>query len=380
MVRGDRPMREHTPSCLQLDNNSDLTHKAYSYLSNRQFKGWSFEVYVQHILRRCFVPFIGNPLDPKQWLQTQGNGVDVITKDLLIESKAIYHYRFSSGNVYHDLLPRFGKIKVRKLKIMLTNDKTRVTRPALRLLEREGIKLWSVEDLKAYYIFRFVQFAKFLIKLREDWKYPSFISIRNMIKHEDNNNDDPRSFTIVNHTTFMYVTTKNYLYSSRINDQKYSRTRLKQSNNQTVLLNFSELSSGDHESNKIELTETKYSCKNCWRYILGKCDLIKEYEELISPLREFKNKWNYKRIKHKATIQTKLFDIPQLTVKDYRKYIKERRMELLRKITKCRNRRIYLQEHLGFSCFKVKENNRENVRHKNNHYEDDLYDPDLGKV
>ena len=213
MVRGDRPMREHTPSCLQVDHYSKLTDKASVYLTHRQLKGFIFEATIQHVLKQHFISFNANPLDPKQWLQTQGNGVDVITKDLLIESKAIYNYRFSTGNVYHDLLPRFEKIKDRKLKIMLTNDKTRVTRPALRLLEREGIKLWNVEDLKTYYTIRFVQFAKFLIKLREDWKSPSFISIHNMIKHEDNNNDDPRSFTIVNHTTCNVCTTQKYLYS-----------------------------------------------------------------------------------------------------------------------------------------------------------------------
>jgi len=222
------------PILLEGEDQYKYSHSK-GILTYKQFKGWSYEATIQHILKQYFISFNGNPLNPKQWIKYQGQGVDLITEDLLIECKSIYRYRFSSGNVRHDLLPRFQKIKDRKLRIMLTNDKTKITRPAIRLLEKENIKLWNIQDLLEYYKIKAIRIIRFFIKYKEKINIPSFTSINNFIKHDTGQKD---------HTTHSVCSIVKCSYSPLINGQKYQRTRLKQSNNQTSLVNSNEISSG----------------------------------------------------------------------------------------------------------------------------------------
>jgi len=234
---------------------SELSNKYYYFrgiLTYKQFKGWSYEAIIQHILKQHFISFNGNPLDPKQWIKHQGHGVDLITEDLLIESKAIYRYRFSSGNVKHDLLPRFQKVKDNKLKVMLTNNKSLVTRPAIRLMNEEGILLWNIQDLLKYYKIKSIMIIRFFIRLKRSSNIPSFTSIYNTIKHDNSDHSDHD-----NHTTFYVCSTREDLYFSYSNGQKYYKTRLKESNNQTSLVNSNEISSG--YSKPITFKENEHS-------------------------------------------------------------------------------------------------------------------------
>jgi len=139
---------------MTLIGNIQLKHFCdYSVLSERDTKGFIYEVNNQFTFDSYNILHKSNPTAPKEWKGVKGKGLDhTVTcgKILLgVEDK------FTEATIYpsyirRDYLPRFNGCNC-LYEVVLTNDKTKFTPDSVRLLEAYNIKLMNMSDFIGFY-------------------------------------------------------------------------------------------------------------------------------------------------------------------------------------------------------------------------------------
>lgn len=162
-------------------------------LTFKEQLGFDWEVEIQQVLQSLSIPFVGNPQNSSDW-KTEGCGnnkpkqhrPDIETSNLQIECKWVGHKFYPSylqGNVY----PRFKDNG--KMRVVLTNNKDLWSPEAIEGLNKNNIELWSIADLKDYYI------------------NPTFTSIYNYIKRDYGN----CTYVVRHNILYLYTITLNLI-------------------------------------------------------------------------------------------------------------------------------------------------------------------------
>jgi len=295
---------------LHLNNNTKVSYKLFSKLTEKEQIGYNFEIKGQSLFSKLNIPFSGNPLNKYLWKRLKGKGTDIQTDTLDIECKFV-RCKVYPAHLKRNVYPRFKNNN--KKKIVLTNDKSLWTSKAIDRLNESKIFLWNEHDVKEYY------------------SKPSFTSIYNSIR------------TIIECISNLLKFTSN-LYKFTVNRVSSIFNRTETNKNQTLNQYLIDKSISETDKKEV-LSVPKLNCYNCIKR--DSCDILNriEYIKSIKPqiyLKQFNIDSSYKS----NGIDLEKFNNRK---KEWLKQLGE--VQILQ--IKCLNKRAYLHLHNNYRLFNI---------------------------